>query len=184
LIARALFEKGLFQVGHFVVDGIASPYRLQLSMLPSYPALMSQIVDAMAVIVGQDDCDFLLSTPDASALAGAVSVQAKIPLVHSRGRGEKAVFDLVGAYDVGHPSCLVTYTTRDADIRRVIEAGQQTGLEVRRVVAILDAQADAIFSVPVSSLVTLSVVVDELARDGLLPAQQAQAIRGFIRRPS
>ncbi|MEL6151121.1 MAG: hypothetical protein AAFR56_15970, partial [Chloroflexota bacterium] len=48
---------------------------------------------------------------DTLPLATLISQIANIPLVYSRGRGEPAVDDLVGAYDINHPTLLLANTT-------------------------------------------------------------------------
>lgn len=176
-LAQALLEAGLLQFGHFVTPSGSMPYRLRLDMLPSYPALLALVAQAALVVLRtQAPVEFMLSTPDSTPFAVALSQQAKLPLVYSRGRGEAPVHDLVGAYDVGHPACLVLNTPDDIEIKRVLAAGARTGLAVGSVLALVDTQVRLPIDLPLLGVLRLENAVDELAASGNLPEKQRQAV--------
>jgi len=68
-----------------------------------------------------------------------MSLQTRIPLVYSRGRGEGPVQDWVGAYDVGHPAALLCNVLPDWET--FIKWHSQlmsVGLELVQVLAVVD----------------------------------------------
>ena len=99
-------------------------------------------------------------------------------MVYSRGRGEQPVFDLVGAYDVGHPACLLVNTIND-DLPTFIAGCRQVGLDICTIVALM-ATAESVAATPVLSVYSLENIITELLENGKIPAQQAQVVADFI----
>jgi orotate phosphoribosyltransferase len=179
-LAQQLVEAGLLQFGSFHVNGVESPVQTHLEMLPSYPDVLRAIVQAMAPLVPRDD--HLLATADAVPLGVALSLEAGVPLVYSRGTGEAAVFDLVGAYDIGHPASLVTNVLLDEDSTlKLAKKAESVGLEVGRVLCVLNLRVRP-FSA--TALLSLEDLLDDFVREGMLPERESRAVRAWLRRGS
>lgn len=109
-----LLKYGLVQFGCFADEnGDFVPFKLNLDWMISY----SDVLRAAAFDV-QDhfrvhsesikQFERILCPMDTLPVATLVSSATGIPIVYSRGRGESAVRDLVGAYDINHPTLLLT----------------------------------------------------------------------------
>lgn len=139
-LGDALLSHGLLEVGVFQKEALRQSFRLRLEMLPAYPGLMAacalQIADRLARV------DRIVCPSDSVPLGVAVSLQTKIPLVYSRGRGEAPVQDWVGAYDVGHPAALVCSIMPDKDTWAVWHKQlSSVGLEVVQVISVVELHA-------------------------------------------
>lgn len=174
MIAQELLETGLLQFGLFVEDDQAIPYRLQLEMLSAYPHLMQKIVYRTIQTLPAQTFDRLVSHSDCIPLASAVSLNTGIPLVYSRGRGENPVHDLVGAYDVGHPACLIMNTWQES-MNDLITGCKRVGLEIHTVVEIIGAGQTG-KGIERRVIFTLSAILHELRQKDLIPAPLAQTV--------
>jgi hypothetical protein len=112
-LGDTFLSNGLLEVGLFQTDETRVSYRLRLDLLPAYPGVLA----ACAIQIANQlmRVDRLVCPSDSVPLGVAVSMQTKIPLVYSRGKGEAPVQDWVGAYDVGHPAALVCNTLPDRE---------------------------------------------------------------------
>lgn len=175
-----LMSAGLIQFGWFAADGQTEPVRFQLEMLASYPDILIEVADRLAQRLPR--AERLLSPADAVPLATAVAVKAGIPLVYSQGGESEPAFDLVGAYDIGHPAVLVTSVSGYALHTRLLETARRVGLNVHAYAAIIDLGMAS--SLPVVSLFQMTEVLSGLHAGGVIPAGQAEAVESWlIRRP-
>ena len=183
-LARQLINAGLIQFGAFVRDGETLPVDLHLSMIGSYPDLLDSLAALAAEAVRGTNATHLLSTSDAIPFATAISLRMRLPLVYSRGGGEAAVFDLVGAYDIGHPALLVTNSIGfDVSPSELAQSARRVGLEIHTVIAILKARTDMpARDVNVVPLFRLRDVVNDMAASGALPNGQARRVLGWLER--
>jgi hypothetical protein len=169
----ALVENGLLQFGRFEDGDDFKPYSLNLHLLPAYPDVLRH---SAAEIAGRiQDIDRIVCEADSVPLGVAVSLQSGIPLIYSNGRNESGVYDLVGAYDVGHPAVLVVNILDDTEhLRRLIKKARGVGLEIKMVVAIIGIR---IFDdVPTQSLLNLATVIRLLVDSGDLAAAQGNSV--------
>jgi hypothetical protein len=152
-VGDTFLSNGLLEIGLFQTEDTRTSYRLRLDMLPAYPGVLAacavQIADRLMRI------DRLVCPSDSLPLGVAVSLQTKIPLVYSRGKGESPVLDWVGAYDVGHPAALLCNTLPD----RETLAGwhkqlTSVGLQLAQVIAIVEVKRPVI-DVPTHALLRL-----------------------------
>lgn len=178
-----LLETGTVQFGRFGPDN--RPYHENLSLLPSYPELMHELSEVAAQeIESIGQIDRLVSTIDSLPIATAISLATHIPLVYSLGTDQPGVRDLVGAYDVGHPACLILNqlgNTSNSDAHRLVEKASHVGLDIQHVLVLLDAG----FSNPgnqiaVHALVKLHDYVETLRAHGLLPEGQVDAVKAWL----
>jgi hypothetical protein len=180
-VAMLLAEAGLLQFGSFYVDGVESPVQTYLDMLPSYPDVLRELVQVMAPLVPK--VDYLLAAADSVPLGVALSLQGDVPLVYSRGTDDPAVFDLVGAYDIGHPAALVTNVFGDNDSTlKLAKKSEGVGLEIRRAVCVLNLRARLFSAFPVTALLSLDDLLDDFVRTRVLPERESRAVRAWLRR--
>lgn len=181
-IVGRLIDAGLIQFGSFVRGGETLPVDLHLSMIGSYPDLLDGVAALAADRIRSTNATHLLSTSDAVPFGTALSLRTRIPLVYSRGGGDAAVFDLIGAYDIGHPALLITNAVGfDASPQTLVQSARRVGLEIHTLVAILEARkADPLPDVSVVSLFRLRDIVDELAASERLPRGQAERVLEWI----
>ncbi|HVU09988.1 MAG TPA: hypothetical protein VHD90_01870 [Phototrophicaceae bacterium] len=177
-LAQKLIDAGLIQFGWFG----EVPFTLHLDMLASYPDVLTQVVDEAQTVFGTAQATRLLCTADAIPFGVAHSLRSGIPLVYSRGSTDAPVFDLVGAYDIDHPTLLLTNSLGDkATLTPLIAGARRVGLEVHTLIPILEArdqlQADRLTVLP---LLRLADVVRDLTDQQQLRANHAQAVLDWI----
>ena len=178
-LVHLLLETGLLQFGNF---DDSTPLRLSLAMLPAYPDVLRMIVAHSKSLVDKIEVNRLLCTTDAMPFGLGMSLEMNIPLIYSRGSAAAPVYDLVGAYDIGHPALLLTNVLDGQhDLSSLIAKARQVGLEIHTVLAILDLGiTDSSHTVRWISLLQLSAVVSHLVATEQIPPGQAQAIQSWI----
>ena len=178
-LTTMLLDAGLLQFGRFAGVNGWEPYQLNLQWLPSYPAILRQMADESQPLIGQ--VDHLLSTASALPLGLALSLCHGLPLVYSRGNGDAPVFDLVGAYDIGHPALLVVERSRDlVGIEPLVERARSVGLEIQNALVIVDEGALPLYNLNVSALVYLPALIDPLVARGRLPEGHGAVLRDWF----
>ncbi|MBI5669935.1 MAG: hypothetical protein HZC41_18225 [Chloroflexi bacterium] len=177
-----LMETGLVQFGRFQTGAGTRPFLLSLDYLPAYPDVLKQVTQAAVRELDGLAIHRLVATADAVPLGVALSLATDLSLVYSRGQREEAVYDLVGAYNIGHAAVLVCTVLADiGPLLPFIAAARRVGLEIHTLLAVLDLDIqDAIPDVTVKSLLTLPTVITALSSQGVLPAGQAQAVLEWI----
>lgn len=174
-------EAGLLQFGDFDAGGgRRRPFLTRFELLASYPDVLAACVDAAEARVRAGAYVRLLCDVDALPFAVALALRTGIPLVYSRGVGQPPVDDLVGAYDIGHKTLLVT-AVLDGDVLALpwVQGARRVGLETAGVLALLDARGLALMG-DTAALVHLTHAVDAYAAQGKLPAGQAAAVRAWL----
>ena len=172
---NALLECGLLQFGTFAEE----PLRFHHELLPSFPGLLQKL--ALQAAIHVTGVDRLLAAPDAMAWATAVALETGLPLVHSRGRDEASVYDLVGAYDIGHPTLLLTCVVNDEfELLALVNRAHTVGLEVKAAVVMLGDGHVSLGPVPLMSLFSLPQVVNQLVDEGTLPAGHGAKVQRWL----
>ncbi|MCA9909225.1 MAG: hypothetical protein KC519_11295 [Anaerolineae bacterium] len=176
-------ETGLLQFGDFDAgDGRRRPFLTRFELLASYPDVLTACVDAAEARVRAGAYVRLLCDVAALPFGVALALRTGIPLVYSRGIGQPPVDDLVGAYDIGHKTLLVT-TVLEGDLLALpwVHGARRVGLETAGVLTILDARGGAAGGdVDAAALVHLTQAVDAYAAQGRLPVGQAAAVRAWL----
>lgn len=132
-----------------------------------------------APLVGE--VDRLLCVGTSLPFGISLSLETKIPLVYSRGSLVAAVYDLAGAYDIGHPTLMVADTSEElVECLRLAAQARRVGLEVDRILLIIDDGSYEQTDLEVSSLMKLTVIVDALIESGDLAEGQARAIQDWL----
>ncbi len=166
---RDLLDCGLLQFGLIGED----PWRLHVDLLPSYPDLLHEL--AIFTEPHLQGVDRLLAANGAMAWGCALALRQRIPLVHCRG-GE-----LVGAYDIGHPTLLLACgVEEDDELLALVQRAGRVGLEVCALVSLVDPGRDRLGKVPVHTLLDLEKLVQDLVAAGALPAGQGRLVMRWL----
>lgn len=178
MIAQELLNTGILQFGLFVEDGQDVPYRLRLEMLSAYPQLMQQVVYRTVQALPMQSFNRLVSHSDCVPLASAVSLNTGVSLVYSRGRGEVPVHDLVGAYDVGHPACLLV-NIWDESLNVFLADCRRVGLEIHTIVEIVGV-GQAAEGVEMRPVYTMNAILHELRQNKVIPEALSQSVEKHL----
>jgi hypothetical protein len=181
-IAEWLLDTGILQFGYFVTDHTVAPVRFCPEYLPAYPQLLTEMAKLVLLQFDVSKVDHLIVTADSVPLGVTCSLQTGLSLVYSCGRGEVAVYDLVGSYNSGHMSALLVNCVSDAvALQTFISNARSVGLETRAIVTLLEMQpVNQLAGIPIRSVFRLVDIVQELVTMGRLPEGQAQAVRMWI----
>jgi hypothetical protein len=149
-------------------------------MLPSYPDILAQVIENAAPVVGA--VDHLVSASSAMPLGVGLSLKTGLPLVYSRGINDAPAFDLVGAYDIGHPALLLANDLSDeVGLLKLLTSARLVGLEIERLLVIADDGTPGPYSIPVISLLHLPTAVEKLVEGGQLPVGHGEAVESWLR---
>lgn len=164
-----LLHDGLVQFGTF--DG--APYLLNTGLLPSYPAALASLAERAAPLIERSaPVDRLVCTADAWPIGMALSLRSNLPLVYSLGTDAAGVHDLIGAYDMGHPACLlVNVWDGDAALAGLIDKARRVGLMIGAVVALFGWAERPLDGAAVHVLVDLPQMARVLADAGEIPPE-------------
>lgn len=161
-IIRRLTSTGLLQLGTFDDNLYTLHIRLQLEMLPSYPSLLIDIATEVSQKLESDQYDYLLCPQDSLPVALLVSHKTSIPLVYENRAGASPASRLIGSYDVGHPTCVVSLTDQNAD--RLLDDAQKVGLDVVDRIAVFGTKKSAFAKMTLFDLDKIySDLLDELS---------------------
>jgi orotate phosphoribosyltransferase len=186
-----LARAGLVQFGRFErPDGAVWPVMVNLLWLPSYPALLRDVAAALVPLLGGIAADRLLTTVDALPIGVALSLRTDMPLVYPYGeiRDYTAAFAIEGAYDVGHPTLLLSDVLIDArQANQITALARKVGLEVHGVLAVVDWGLGAREELEsagctVRCALRLGDVLPVLAGAGLLPPTMRETVEAWIAR--
>ncbi len=176
-LATLLLETGLLQFGRFTENDHVRPYQLQLGLLPSYPDVLGHITELAIPLVGE--VNHLLSTAEALPLGVSLSLRTQIPLVYARGTDASTVYELAGAYDIGHPALLLGNTLAPPLVS-LAQKAKVVGLRTQTILVIVDEGLFKPADIPTQTLLDLPAVLDDLVADGRLPGRQADVVRTWI----
>ncbi len=188
-LVRALAEAGLIQFGRFQrPDGTAWPVAVRLTMLPSYPATLRQVVAALVPLLDGVAADRVLTTTDAIPLGVALALASGVPVTYPTGqvRDYTAAFAIEGAYDVGHPTALLADVLLDATQAEAITTlARRVGLDVRAVLTVLDLGIGARTALEaagytVRCALTLREALPVLETGGWLPVVMRVSVERWI----
>ena len=178
MIAQELLDTGILQFGLFIENGQSKPYRLRLEMLSAYPQLMQQIVYRTVQALPMQTFNRLVAHSDCIPVVSAVSLNTGVSLVYSRGQGEVPVHDLVGAYDVGHPACLIVNSWNES-LNTFLANCRRVGLEIYTVVEIVGLGQVA-QDIEMRPVYTMNAILHELRQDELIPETLAKSVEKFV----
>jgi hypothetical protein len=177
-LVEALFEAGLIQFGFFDNEqtGETEPLRLRFDLLPAYPAI-HKAVSALITEKIASNIERILCDAVSLPLGVGVSIASDIPLVYSSGKEGNPVRNLVGAYDVGHPTVLVTNVYDEQNAARLIRNAGQVGLELQKVLCVTMSRAT---NEKVEVLLSIEEIVMHLKQVKKLPEGQASSVLHWL----
>jgi hypothetical protein len=177
-----LLDTGILQFGYFVKDAKVAPVRFCPEYLPACPGLLAEVAKLALLQFDTSEVDHLIVTADSVPLGLVCSLQSGLSLVYSRGRGEAAVYDLVGSYNSGNISALLLNFIDDVtSIEKFISNVRSVGLEIKSIVVLLEMRhVDQLAGISVQSVFRLVDIVQELMAVGRLSEGQAQAVMKWI----
>ena len=125
---------GLIQFGRFQgQNGDFAPVSLNFLLLPSFPALMQQTAQAMVPVLKETPANRILAARQAVPLGAVLAIESGVPLTYPYGEAKSYTnaFVIEGAYDVGHPTALLTDALTDADdVVALLEPARKVGLNI------------------------------------------------------
>ncbi|MBK8026063.1 MAG: hypothetical protein IPK19_32925 [Chloroflexi bacterium] len=182
-LSQHLLDAALILFGEFHTresSDSRQPFALQLEMLASYPAALQNAAQATAKLLQEGPRpERLLCVPEALPLATLVSQYADLPLVYLDRQGREA--SLVGAYDIGHPTLLITNHQAPGALHGLIQSARRVGLEVAGIVTLVGwGSSGNCEGVPVWRVLTLEEVIAAAEDQDILPRQHADLVRAWI----
>lgn len=179
-LAQTLLDHGLIQFGWFQRHGARLPFALDFELLASYPALLARIAAEAQAALADIQVTRLVCPAAALPLGVAYALRSGVPLVYSRGTSEQPVFDLIGAYDIGHPTLLLANALDHEPLHLIAEA-RRVGLDIRTALILLELRPlPPTAGLRVVPLLRMADVVDEAAAQGRLAPTHAQAVLDWI----
>jgi hypothetical protein len=180
-IADLLLEAGLIQFGYFTQGNQTLPLRLSLNLLPAYPQVLNRVAEQLVKEAAKYHIERFLCDAESLPTGVAVSLLSGIPLVYSQGGAREAVYDLIGAYDVGHPTALILNVLENQQkITRLSNAARRVGLEVRAVCVVVTIHPlDSVGS----ALVDIGTLTRELVSQQRLSQQHGDAVVNWLATP-
>ncbi len=186
-LALRLVDAGLIQFGRFSQpDGSVGPVRVHLGWLSSYPALLRDIAAALADLLTGLAVDRLLTTSAAVPLGTALSLHTGLPMTYAHGGAPDRPLSIEGAYDVGHPTIMLSDVLTGADhAQQLIGLARHVGLDVHSVLVALDMGLGATGQLQakgyrVLRLMALPDLLPPLAERGHITASLYAAIQRWL----
>lgn len=175
-VADQLFTRGMIQFGRFRQENSVALMRMQLEFAASYPQFLNDLADEMLSLLDIKGFERLVSTIDAVPLASLLSVKTGVPLVYSRGSGNFTSADLIGAYYVGHPACLVLLDGQGAQQHMAlwIKNALAAGLQIECVVGVIGEPTRS--AVAANYLFTTRDLLQSLSDQRLVPPHVVQSV--------
>ena len=171
----SLLNCGLLLFGRFGDD----PLRFHAEMLPSFPGLMQELATLAAPQV--NGMERLLAAPGAMPWGIALALQTGVPLVVCRGSEESPALELVGAYDIGHPTLLLGCgLDTGVELSALAERAGRVGLEVQAAITLLGDGRQSPRAFPLTVLFSLPELVAQLVADGALPAGHGALVQRWL----
>jgi orotate phosphoribosyltransferase len=165
---------GLVQFGRFQQqDGSFAPLSLNFLLLPSFPALMRQTARELVPLLKKTPANRLLAARQTIPLGAALAIESDMPLTYPYGEAKAYTnaYVIEGAYDVGHPTALLTDVLTDAeDVVSLLEPARKVGLNIVDVICLTTIGARGIdaLDIPVHRLFHIGAALSSLdGRHGL-----------------
>jgi hypothetical protein len=178
-LTDALIANGLLQFGQFRIDGVTQPFAVKLDLLASYPDVLELIRDALLTRTPRAPFDRILCPLEALPLAVSVSLKLRIPVVYGWKRSGAADFDLVGAYDIGHPT-LVIANCADAELMALIAQAERLGLKPSALWTVVEIAPLSISEIETRSLLRLSDILDDPVVQSYTAPGQIEAVKAWL----
>ncbi|MCS7061976.1 MAG: orotate phosphoribosyltransferase [Anaerolineae bacterium] len=192
-LATALFDIGCVQFGQFKLkSGLISPIYIDLRLLVSWPAVLSQVARAMAARIDDRRITFdrLAAIPYAGLPIGvAVALETGRPLIYPRKEAkEYGTARLIeGEYKAGETVLLVDdLITKGTSKFEALAPLLDAGLVVREVLVLIDREQGgaselAARGVTLHAVLSLSDLLGALVQAGRLSASRRDEVLAWLR---
>jgi len=152
MILQSLYKAGLIQFGNFEdVQGIKT-VKYSLEYLPSYPQLLLEIATAIKVDAENYQYDYILAKSGSISLGTLVGYLLQYPVVFENITGSTPANRIIGSYDTGHPTILITNTV-DEYLEQLVSDADKVGLEVEQIISIVGGDM-SVPSYPIRTLIS------------------------------
>lgn len=181
-LGKDLLNTGILQFGRFVQFGKVVPVRFCPEYLPAYPELLTKVATTALSHIKHTETTHLLVNSSTIPLGVACCLQSKLSLVYSRGAQQPSVYDLVGAYNSGDKSILLTNSIDDlTKTVQLIAEANSVGLDVQQVTTFLEMRhIQELAAISITSVLRLVDLTSELVSEGALSEQQGQAVLNWV----
>lgn len=172
-----LLDYGLVQFGRFSdTNGDTMPVSVNLGMLPSYPDALAAAHQMLSATIESINTPFdrVLSWAEATPIAVLYAAEARIPMVYSRQCGEPIVHDLVGAYDIAHPTLLILLDDLKDGVAEFVAKAGRVGLKVQVTVTLVGMRQGR------HVILTLMDITQRAQQRGDISDKQARLVMQWI----
>jgi uridine monophosphate synthetase len=189
-VADGLFEAGCVKFGSFTMkSGIVSPIYIDLRLLASHPALLSQVAGAYMPVIQDLKFDCLAAIPYAALPIGtAISLQVNVPMIYHRKEVKEygTQSSIEGVFDKGDTALVIDdlITTGGSKIE-AIERLKTAGLNVTDIAVLIDRRmpgldilADAGYHL--HSVFTLEDLLHYWVSTELISKERSEEVREFL----
>lgn len=171
-IIHELYRCGVIQFGLFG----DSPLRLNFGLLPSYPSLLATISEQLAAKITVDETQKILCSIEAIAISTLISQRTSIPLIYAQERYSSAAQDIIGAYDVGHPTAVICNVWMGEEaIDKLITKAKQGGLNVQQILCVVTVP-QLTETDQVHALWSLQEILETLHSGAIINEHQVRAV--------
>lgn len=191
-ISRRLYEIEGIKFGEFTLtSGKASPYYVDLRLVPSYPDLFESFALLSSELIGEemDQIDRLVGVPTSGLpFAALIASKTGLPLLYTRmekkSHGLKKAIE--GVLEEGDKVCIIDdVATTGGSVKKVVEILRDQGASVENAVVMLDREEGASENLSEKSTVLkpclkISEVVDYLEEDSTISSDQYSLVRDYL----
>ncbi|MCJ7624384.1 MAG: orotidine-5'-phosphate decarboxylase [Anaerolineaceae bacterium] len=190
-IAAGLLDAGCVRFGEFTLkSGKKSPFYIDLRLLVAHPKLLGEVAAAYIPLLEKIEYDQLGALPYAAMPIGtAISLQTGQPMLYPRKEakeyGTKASIE--GTFRPGDSVVLIDdLATTGGSKFEAIDKLTSAELQVKDIVVLIDRQSGAKDSLAeagcrLHAVFTIAQLLDFYAQKGLVPEEQINAARGFLK---
>jgi uridine monophosphate synthetase len=194
-LVLALADTGAIQFGQFTLaSGKSSPIYIDLRLLASYPAVLREVARAYATVLRRSGLvaqagHRLAAIPYAALPIGtAVALELDMPLIYPRkeAKGYGLARQIEGEFEPGQRAIVLDdLITTGGSKLAAIEPLAAAGLEVKDVVVLIDREQGGRQELEAAgyrlhAVLRLSEMLDVLAREGRITAEQKDQVAGFL----
>jgi len=166
---------GMIQFGRFKQpDGKMNPISINFLLMPSFPKVMQATAKALTPLINQTNTNRLLTTRATTPLGAALAIESDIPMTYPYGEAQAHTnaYIIEGAYDVGHPTTLLSYTIADpANIDAMLVPAEKVGLTITNIVSLFTIGDTSLLTnknIQVHTLFSFVEILESLHKDNIL----------------